>query len=66
VSGLEWDRELIESDRFRWVAFLVCGDCGMTWRGLLPNERPGVEGAVEEQCPDCWQDDCDADERRSS
>ena len=46
--------------RYAWVAFLVCPRCGCTWRGILPGERPGAEGPILEQCPDC---DIETDER---
>lgn len=52
-DDLRWNREVIEDPKFAWVAYLVCPDCGATWRGILPNERPGVFGPIEEQCPDC-------------
>lgn len=59
---LYWNTELINSPQFAWVAYLVCPECRCTWRGLLPNERPGVFGPVEEVCPDCetWDEDDDA------
>ena len=58
--ALYWNREVIENPAFAWVGYLVCTDCGETWRGLLPNERPGVFGPVLEQCPDCENDEWNA------
>lgn len=52
-DDLRWNTEAINDPKFAWVAYLVCPKCGSTWRGLLPNERPGAFGPVEEECPDC-------------
>jgi hypothetical protein len=54
--SLEWNPDFIaelEAGKYDWVAYLVCPRCRATWRGILPGERPGAFGPIEEECPDC-------------
>jgi hypothetical protein len=54
--ALEWDQGFLDdmaAGKYDWVAYLVCPTCRCTWRGILPNERPGAFGPIDEECPDC-------------